>query len=192
MIDGVVEDGRKRALGHGCRRVDSVGEATVRRASATDAEAIAGIQLEVWRHAFSGFLPEQVLDTPVATAAAPWTELISGGVQVLLAAENDMVVGFVHACPATAEIASLLVRPAWSRRGHGGRLFAAATAQLAATGTGSGTWWIPEPDTASQRFAASVGWTATTGTRVLDTGVAPLRERCWTGDLEQQLGPLGF
>ena len=90
--------------------------------------------------------------------------------------EGAQIVGFVQAglggeAAEIGEIRVLYVRPAWARRGHGGRLIAAA-ARRCGPGAGSGEWWIPETDIASQRFAGSIGWVAPGGVRVLDTGRA--------------------
>lgn len=165
----------------------------VRRAAAGDGLAMAWIQLEVWQTAFSGLLPPEVLATPAADLAASWTSAFNAASQiVLVATEGPETVGFAHAArdpddPDTGRIQVLHVRPAWARRGHGGRLMAAATAALREAGAVSGEWWIPEVDTATQRFVGTAGWQMSGGARVLDTGRALMTERRWTGTLELQL-----
>ncbi len=163
-------------------------DAVVRGARAGDGLGIATVQLEVWRTCFASVLPPALLETPAAELAAAWTSTfqISGSVQVAL--EGPELVGFVqtdHTDPAVAEIRVLHVRPAWGRRGHGGRLLSAAADALSREpNDGIGVWWIAENDRAAQRFAASVGWQSAGGVRVLDTGRAMLTERRWTGDLQ--------
>ncbi len=170
-------------------------QAEVRAASAGDGLAIAWIQLEVWQTVFSGVLPDQILQTPAVELAQAWTSTFrSTNQSVLIATEGDQVVGFAQAgvspdTPELGEIRVLYVRPAWARRGHGGRLIAAATAALRGFGAIAGEWWIPDSDLASQRFAASVGWEMSGGARVLDTGRAMLTERRWTGTLDLEVGP---
>lgn len=165
-------------------------EATVRPAIAGDGLAIAWVQLEVWQTGFVNQLPPQLLATSPADLAQSWTAAMRKASQPLLVAvEGAQIVGFVQAglggeAAEIGEIRVLYVRPAWARRGHGGRLIAAAAQALRALGAGSGEWWIPETDIASQRFAGSIGWAAPGGVRVLDTGRAMLTERRWTGSLD--------
>lgn len=168
-------------------------QAHVRTAVAGDGLAMAWIQLEVWQTAFAGLLPASVLATPAADLATSWTAALSAASQiVLVATEGPGTVGFVHAArdpddPVTGRIQVLHVRPAWARRGHGGRLLATAAAALRAAGATSGEWWIAETDTATARFATVVGWERTGGARVLDTGRAMMTERRWTGTLDLEL-----
>lgn len=168
----------------------------VRSAVAGDGLAMAWIQLEVWRTAFSGLLPPDVLATPAADLAVSWTAAFGAASQiVLVATEGAETVGFVHAArdpddPETGRIQVVHVRPAWARRGHGGRLLAHAAAELKARGAMTGEWWIPETDVATTGFAAGAGWAPAAGTRVLDTGRAMITERRWTGSLDLELsGP---
>lgn len=169
-------------------------DAAVRPAIAGDGLAIAWIQLEVWQTGFGNQLPPQVLDTPPAELATSWTAALNSKNQpVLVAAEGDQLVGFTQVAISErgaeiGEIRVLYVRPAWARRGHGGRLIAAAAAELRRLGAESGEWWIPETDLASQQFASSVGWESVGGARVLDTGRAMLTERRWTGSIDLVLG----
>lgn len=154
---------------------------------------MAWIQLEVWQTAFGALLPPEVLATPPAVLAESWTAALNAASQiVLVATEGAETVGFAHAArdpddPLTGRVLVLHVRPAWARRGHGGRLLATAAAALRDAGAAAGEWWIPETDTATQRFAGVVGWESTGGARVLDTGRAMMTERRWTGTLDLQL-----
>jgi GNAT superfamily N-acetyltransferase len=168
-------------------------QAQVRRAVAGDGLAMAWIQLEVWHTAFAGVLPPELLDAPAAELAVPWTAALNAASQiVLIATEGPETVGFVHAArdpddPETGRILVLHVRPAWGRRGHGGRLLATAAAALHDAGAHGGEWWIADNDIATQRFAAAAGWEKGGGARVLDTGRAMMTERRWTGSLELEL-----
>ncbi len=170
-------------------------QAQVRRAIAGDGLAMASVQLEVWRTAFTGLLPPAVLDTPPVELAVAWTAAFGAADQiVLVAVEGGQTVGFVHAAldpaaPATGLIHVLHVRPAWARRGHGGRLLATVGRELHAAGADTGEWWIPETDRATERFAAGAGWMSAGGARVLDTGRAMLTERRWTGPTDLALTP---
>ena len=89
---------------------------------------------------------------------------------MLVATEGEWTVGFVAAGPADVpadsplgpeawgEIGALLVEPRWGRRGHGGRLLAAAAEALRERGARYGLAWVPEKDEASRRFYARAGW----------------------------------
>ncbi|MGH3564483.1 MAG: GNAT family N-acetyltransferase [Pseudonocardia sp.] len=86
-----------------------------------------------------------------------------------------------------AEIGALLVEPRWGRRGHGGRLLAAAAGALRTAGAIYGLAWIPETDQASRRFYARAGWGSDGQLRVLDAGDRELREIRITGSLDLKL-----
>lgn len=86
-----------------------------------------------------------------------------------------------------AEIGTLLVEPRWGRRGHGGRLLAAAAEALRTAGAIYGLVWVPETDHASRRFYARAGWEPDGQQRVLDAGDRELREIRITGSLELKL-----
>src|SRR5262249_56908706 len=80
-----------------------------------------------------------------------------------------------------ALVATLLVEPRWGRRGHGGRLLAAAGDAMLADGLARGISWVAEADKASLRFWERAGWAADGLVRTLDAGGRPLREVRMTG-----------
>ncbi len=90
---------------------------------------------------------------------------------------------------AWGEIGTLLVEPRWGRRGHGGRLLAAAADALRGHGARYGLAWVPEKDDASRRFYARAGWELDGTVRALDTGDGMLREVRLTGSLDLRLTP---
>lgn len=172
--------------------------ATVRPAAPSDVTEIARIQADTWAAAYSAFVPERAIaQLRSAEAQAAWTEAVEGGRgHVLLADEGAHTVGFCAAAalPARAddplawgEIGALLVEPRWGRRGHGGRLLAAAAAALRADGAVYGLAWVPEPDEASRRFYARAGWEPDGAVRGLDTGAGEMREIRITGSLDLKL-----
>ncbi|MDQ2707335.1 MAG: GNAT family N-acetyltransferase [Actinomycetota bacterium] len=81
-------------------------------------------------------------------------------------------------------LAALLVEPRWGRRGHGGRLFEAATSALRADGARVGAAWVLEQDVVSRAFYARRQWESDGLVRVLDAGDRELREI-------RLVGPLG-
>jgi GNAT superfamily N-acetyltransferase len=178
--------------------------ASVRAAEPSDIERIAGIHTTTWRTAYSELLPPEFLaGLDEATLRESWASTLDAPEAVVLVAiEGDATVGFCLAgraseedaaspdgeLPADAEstavIANLLVEPRWGRRGHGGRLLAAAAAELRDRGAATGLAWIPEADASSLHFYASAGWQPDGTVRTLDAAGRPLREIRCRGGLE--------
>ena len=179
-------------------------EASVRPAVPADVEEIARIQRDTWRTAYADILPADVLAGLDNVDAV--RELVEQGpATVHVAIEGEWTVGFcvVGAAPdsevaeadgtlppdaaTTGLVATLLVEPRWGRRGHGGRLLAAAAETLRSLGATRGVSWVPESDGASVAFYHSVGWQTDGVVRTLDAGGRPLRELRVTGPLELKL-----
>jgi GNAT superfamily N-acetyltransferase len=179
--------------------------AAVRPATPEDVDEIVRIQADTWATAYAELVPAAALArlrTPAARAA--WAAAVDAGEghHVLVATEGAWTVGFCAAAPAVAqdgavppteptlgpeawaEVSALLVEPRWARRGHGGRLLAAAAAHLRARGARYGLAWVPEADVASRGFYTAAGWHADGTVRVLDTGEGELREIRVTGSLD--------
>lgn len=168
--------------------------AAVRNAAVTDVDDIVRLQAGTWRVAYAGLLPDTALDqveSPEARDAWAAAVRAGAGSRVLVATEGRWTVGFCAAAlsedPAWAEIAVLLVEPRWGRRGHGGRLLAAATRMLDELGARHGLVWVPESDEASRRFYGRAGWGPDGQLRILDTGDGELREVRLTGSLDLRL-----
>lgn len=182
--------------------------AVVRPATPEDVDEIVRIQADTWAAAYGALLPAAAiagLRGPAAREA--WTAAVEAGDghHVLLAAEGTWTVGFCAAARAVApdeavapsaptlgpeawaEVSVLLVEPRWGRRGHGGRLLAAAAEALRAEGARYGLAWVPEADAASRGFYTRAGWAADGTVRVLDTGEGELREVRLTGPLDLEL-----
>lgn len=182
-------------------------DADVRPAEPADADEIARIQVATWRTAYADLLPDEVLSgLDQAHTARTWRQAVADGpATVFVATEGRWIVGFCAAGPApeaetadaqgrppsdaatVALVSALLVEPRWGRRGHGGRLLAAATHAMRAVGATRGICWVPEADTPSLGFFDHVGWVSDGTVRTLDAGGRPLRELRLTGDLELEL-----
>ena len=185
--------------------VAGMADADTRPAQPADAEELARIQLATWREAYARILPAEVLAgfDPAATAEQ-WRQAIEHG-RVFVAIEGDWLVGFVSAGPApeaesadakgnpppdastVALIGTLLVEPRWGRRGHGGRLLAAACDAMRNAGATRGIVWVPEPDSAALSFYRRAGWQPDGTVRTLDAGGRPLREVRLSGALDLEL-----
>ncbi|MGH3942416.1 MAG: GNAT family N-acetyltransferase [Pseudonocardiaceae bacterium] len=181
-------------------------QARVRTATSHDVPVLVALQQMTWRAAYVELLPPEILDgldSPAVQQA--WADTVGGGATVLLATEGDDPVGFVVAAPAppgevaaadgtlpadtaqTGLVSTLLVEPRWGRRGHGGRLLAAAAAALRDSGATRGIVWVPAEDPASLNFYRRAGWSPDGTVRTLDTGGRPLREVRLTGSLDLTL-----
>ena len=173
--------------------------ATVRRAVAADVDALVRIQSDTWRAAYADLVPADALARLTSTAAHDaWRAAVGagGGHHVFVAAEGEWTVGFCAAAyyggedgagtdrAAIAEVSTLLVEPRWGRRGHGGRLLAAAAEALRAHGAQVGWAWVPETDSVSRAFYGRAGWEADGAVRGLDTGEGTLREVRVSGPLD--------
>jgi GNAT superfamily N-acetyltransferase len=188
--------------------VQRMAQAGVRAAAADDVEILTVLHRDTWRVGYAELLPPEVLDGlggPEAVQA--WETAVCGGATVLIAHEGDADVGFCVAGPAPAEeiaaadgtpppdadstalISTLLVEPRWGRRGHGGRLLAAAAARLREAGARRGVAWVPAEDPASLGFYRRAGWKPDNTVRTLDAGGRPLREVRVTGSLDLPLSP---
>ncbi len=168
-------------------------ESTVRRATAVDAATVAGLQIQVWQQAFADLLPAAVVMADPAAHAASWDARLRQGGPVLLAFEGPDPVGFAavsadvddsNLLAPIGEIEVLYVVPRWGRRGHGGRLLAAAAAELRRLGATAATWWVPQTDKATAAFLASAGWSADGLRRELDTGGEPIFEIRFSGSAD--------
>lgn len=168
-------------------------DVSVRPARPEDAGELGRIQVLTWRTAYASILPAPVLDSLTEDdAAAAWRAAIVAPPtprhRVLVAQEQDWVVGFAAAGPAddleaedpepeaTIAVAPILVEPRWGRRGHGSRLLAAVVDHARADGMTRAVAWIPEDDTASREFLISAGWAPDGLARALDTGAGEVRE----------------
>lgn len=180
--------------------------ARVRTATSEDVPILAALHAATWRAAYSELLPPGTLDGLDAPhLRKAWADAIEGGATVLLATEGDNPVGFVVAGPAleddvaaadgalppdaarTVLVSTLLVEPRWGRRGHGGRLLAAAAAALRDAGAIRGIAWVLAEDPASLSFYRRVGWDPDSTVRTLDAGGRLLREVRLTGPLDLAL-----
>jgi ribosomal protein S18 acetylase RimI-like enzyme len=145
-------------------------DASVRVARETDAPAVGFVQAVVWREAYDGVVPAEVLEAfePQAFASA-WRQSLANppqGVYRLLAAcAGDQVVGFASIGPsqdpdadaATGEVSALAVHPQARRAGHGSRLVNAAVDTLRGAGAETVHAWVLATDQQTRAFLTASG-----------------------------------
>jgi GNAT superfamily N-acetyltransferase len=145
-------------------------DASVRLARESDAPAVGMVQATVWRDAYAGVLPAQVLDTFEPTAFAnAWRRSLASppeGIYRLLAAcAGAQVVGFASigpsqdpdASPETGELSAIGVHPQARRAGHGSRLLNASVDTLRGAGAETMHTWLLADDEATRAFLVQAG-----------------------------------
>jgi ribosomal protein S18 acetylase RimI-like enzyme len=134
------------------KRIFSMPSYSVRPAAPRDAKAIADIHVATWQAAYQGLMPDDVLKAmTVEKRMAYWKEAIEySDPQILVATENDKVIGFVafdrSRDPGTkssvGEIWALYVAPAHWRKGAGLALWDGARDGLREEGCTQVTLWV--------------------------------------------------
>lgn len=156
-------------------------DASVRAATAADADAIGQVQAAAWRAAYRELLPADALAALEPTEIAEvWRDAIvrppSGGHRVLVAVAAGQVVGFAAvspadgAGPAVGEVAALVVAPGAEGAGHGSRLLNAAADRLREVGYDRVVVWALEADEVRRRFLTSAGFADDGGRRTFAIG----------------------
>jgi GNAT superfamily N-acetyltransferase len=145
-------------------------DASVRLARESDAPAVGLVQAAVWRDAYAGVLPAQVLDTFEPTAFAnAWRRSLAAPPEavyrLLVACAGDQVVGFASigpsqdpdASPETGELSAVGVHPRARRAGHGSRLLNATVDTLRGAGAETVHTWVLADDEATRAFLVQAG-----------------------------------
>ena len=159
----------------------------VRLAEDGDAEAIARIQVEAWRAAYTRILPSGFLAGLVASErAAQWARRIGtaadpGAPTYVAVDSTGTVQGFAHTgAPRDddvdreqfAEIYTLYVDPAAWRRGIGSSLLAAVDDFWAPAKVSELVLWVFHENLAGRAFYERLGWSPDGRTQVDDFGGA--------------------
>lgn len=161
----------------------------VRAARESDAADVARIQVDCWRHGYTGLVPDAVLaeltsDDALGRWREQWAEAVgkppTSRHRVLVATHDRAAVGFASVGPGSdadrwpatdAELYELRVAPGLTRQGHGGRLLNAVADTLAEDRFTEVSAWVLEADTDMRRFLETAGWAADGARGELDMGV---------------------
>jgi hypothetical protein len=170
----------------------------VREARASDAPALARVQVASWQATLGGLVPDEVLSELSGEAAVKqfgerWREAIASPPtsrhKVLVAYEAGAIAepaGFASIGPATdedrwpgtdGELYELHVLPAGGgggdrATGHAGRLLHAAADTLAEDGFHTVSVWAMAADSALRGFLESAGWAPDGARGELDVGTS--------------------
>ena len=157
-------------------------DVSVRLAWATDATAIADVQVDAWREGYAGLLPDELLAAlPRDQFAEQWQQSISrpsdARQRVLVALERASVRGFAATLPAgdvdtdpgnDGEVAEFAVLPGHRGEGHGSRLLHAVVDTLRADRFSRATMWLNSTNDELRSFLVGQGWAADGAHRELD------------------------
>ncbi len=149
----------------------AIADASVRRARPNDAPAVGLVQATVFRAAYAGRVPDEVLSLFEPDAfARSWRESLAappeGVHRLLVACAGAQVVGLAaigpaqdpDAGPAAGEVTVLAVHPDAQRQGHGSRLLNACVDLLAEAGAESVTLWLLADDESTRAFLTASGF----------------------------------
>jgi len=157
-------------------------DVSVRSAWAQDSAAIADIQVRAWRQNFAAILPDDVLAAlPEERFQQQWHSSIArpgdARQRVLVALERATVRGFAATAPGTdsdadpvtdAEVAEVVVDPAYVGLGHGSRLLHAAVDTMRSDRFERASMWLHVSDDRLREFLSKQGWEPDGAHRELD------------------------
>ena len=146
-----------------------VADASVRVARVSDAPAVGLVQAVVYREAYAGRLPDEVVaqfEPRVFTNA--WRESLTNAPSrdhlLLVACAGEQVVGLAAVGPSTdpdgqetAELLVLAVHPEARRQGHGSRLLNAAVDTARGRDRHVLAAWVLAADDATRAFLTAAG-----------------------------------
>lgn len=148
----------------------AAGEATIRRATVADAEAIAAVHVDGWQWGYRGQLPDAVLDGLGATLerrVAFWREETAReNVAVVVMELGGTVVGFASfgaardadVEPGAGELYLIYLARDAAGRGMGRALHEHVLAELRGRGHRRAVLWTLETNTRARRFYEIAGW----------------------------------
>lgn len=146
-------------------------EATVRKASRQDVEAIATIHATSWAYAYRGMISDDYLDALTPSSREPmWQDILEAEdlrVAVWVAEAQGRLVGFCWAGPPQGEdnhidrleIYTLYLAPDHMRRGIGSLLMQAISDHAHRTGTRHLMLWVLRDNAPARAFYEAHGWT---------------------------------
>jgi ribosomal protein S18 acetylase RimI-like enzyme len=144
----------------------------VRDAIAADADAVGRVQVETWRAAYRGLMPEEAIASFDAEAQQRmWRERLAReprpGTATFVAELDGEVVGFAsvgrsrdEAAESEGELYAIYVHPSCWDRGIGRALIEHAEESMRASGFERALLWVLEGNERGERFYRAAGWTA--------------------------------
>jgi len=164
----------------------------VRSATAADGDAIGRVQVETWRAAYRGLMPDEAIARfDVAARQRQWREGLAReprpGSATFVAELEGEVVGFASVgaswdeeAEAEAQLYSIYLHPSCWDRGIGRALLQRAEESMRSSGYRRGVLWVLEGNERAERFYRAAGWEQDGGRKVEEfqgATVAELRYR---------------
>ena len=137
----------------------------VRRAKASDAQAIAATHDDAWRGAYQGIIPGPELDKLINRRGPDWWEsAIRKGSRISILVFGEHVAGYANygrnrarSLHFEGEIYELYLRPEFQGLGFGRRLFASARRDLLQSGLKSMVIWALSDNDPATEFYRALG-----------------------------------
>ena len=157
----------------------------IRRAVMDDAPAIARVQVDTWRTAYAGIMPDSVLDgMQYKTRAAQWHQNMSSERTFHeVALFNEEIVGFAASGPERdqvdrydCEIYALYVLQEHQGKGIGKALVQSAMKELKDRGFKTMLIWVLEANHSARAFYERMGGVQIENTLILRVGGTELTE----------------
>jgi GNAT superfamily N-acetyltransferase len=143
---------------------------TVRSAVAEDADAIGRVQVETWRVAYRGLMPDEVIaGFDVAARQRLWREGFARrprpGSATFVAELEGEIVGFASVgrsrdedVEAEGELYAIYLRPSCWDQGIGRALLERAEESMRSFGFERAMLWVMEGNERGERFYRAAGW----------------------------------
>jgi GNAT superfamily N-acetyltransferase len=143
---------------------------TVRLATADDADAIGRIQVETWRAAYTGLMPDEAIAMfDIESRRRMWREGLGRtprpGSATFVVEEGGEVVGFAsvgasrdEGAEQEAELYAIYLHPSRWDRGIGRALLQRAEESMRSSGFRQAILWVLEGNERGERFYRAAGW----------------------------------
>ena len=143
---------------------------TVRLASAADADAIGRIQVETWRAAYAGLMPDEAVAAfDVESRQQLWREGLGrpprAGSATFVVEDAGEVVGFASVGASRedgavqeGELYAIYLHPSCWDRGIGRALLLRAEESMRSSGFRRAILWVLEGNERAERFYEAAGW----------------------------------
>jgi GNAT superfamily N-acetyltransferase len=145
----------------------------VRLATVEDADAIGRVQVETWRAAYTGLMPDEaVAGFDVEERQRLWRDWLQEPRSDVFVAEREGdVVGFVNTGPCSeengvGELYAIYVLPTSWGTGAGRTLIERAEESMRSSGFGEAVLWVLEGNARAERFYRAAGWERDDGRKV--------------------------
>ena len=143
---------------------------TVRLATADDADAIGRVQVETWRAAYTGLMPDEAIAMfDIESRRRMWREGLGRtprrGSATFVVEDGGEVVGFAsvgasrdEGAEQEAELYAIYLHPSRWDRGIGRALLQRAEESMRSSGFRQAILWVLEGNERGERFYRAAGW----------------------------------